>query len=247
MKYLPFLLIFFLFQLPLLAQDARQIIQKADEKVRGKTSIGELSITTVRPKWKREMGVRMWSKGTQYALVLVTSPAKDKGITFLKRKKEVWNWLPSLERVIKMPPSMMSQAWMGTDFTNDDFVKESSMVEDYDHELLGSELIGDRDCYKIEMIPKPEAAVVWGKVLVWVDKKDFMQLRSELFDDDLDLSSTMVGSEFKRFGDRLLPSIVEMTPVDKKGHKTIIRYKSLVFDKPLEDSFFSTDNMKRVK
>ncbi|MBK9014911.1 MAG: outer membrane lipoprotein-sorting protein [Saprospiraceae bacterium] len=246
MKYLPFLLFAFL-QISLFSQDARLIIQKADEKVRGKTSQGELTITTIRPKWKREMNVRMWSKGTQYAMVLILSPAKDKGITFLKRKKEVWNWLPNLERVIKLPPSMMSQSWMGTDFTNDDFVKESSMVDDYEHKLLGSEMIGDRDCHKIEMIPKPEAAVVWGKVLVWVDKKDYMQLRTELYDDEGDLSSTVMGSEFKQFGDRLLPSVIEMTPADKKGHKTIIVYKTIVFDKNIDDGFFSTEKMKRLK
>ncbi|MCF8245081.1 MAG: outer membrane lipoprotein-sorting protein [Saprospiraceae bacterium] len=246
MKYLP---LFFLFVLPSIsvAQDARQIIQKADKKVRGNTSQAEMSITTVRPKWKREMKVRMWSKGTEYAMVLVLSPAKDKGVTFLKRKKEVWNWLPSLERVIKLPPSMMSQAWMGTDFTNDDFVKESSMVDDYSHKLLGSETIGDRECYKIEMIPKPDAAVVWSKISVWIDKKDYMQLRSEMFDDDGDLVNTITSSEFKVFGDRLLPSLMEMVPADKAGHKTIMRYQSIQYDKPIEDSFFSTENMKRLK
>ncbi len=246
MKYLP---LFFLLVLPILGftQDARQIVQKADEKVRGNTSQAEMSITTVRPKWKREMKVRMWSKGTEYAMVLVLSPAKDKSVTFLKRKKEVWNWLPSLERVIKLPPSMMSQAWMGTDFTNDDFVKESSMVDDYNHKLLGSEKIDDRDCYKIELIPKPDAAVVYSKILVWIDKKDYMQLRSEMYDDDGDLVNTILSSEFKIFGDRLLPSLMEMTPADKAGYKTIMQYKSIQYDKPIEDSFFSTEKMKRLK
>ncbi|MCW5925129.1 MAG: outer membrane lipoprotein-sorting protein [Saprospiraceae bacterium] len=228
-------------------EDAVAIVRKADERARGKTSIAEMTITTVRPKWTRSMDIKAWTKGNEMALILVKSPAKDKGTTFLKRKKEVWNWLPSLERTIKLPPSMMSQSWMGTDFTNDDLVKESSIVDDYVHKLLGSEKQGDRDCHKIELTPKPEAAVVWGKVVVWVDKKDYIQLRTEFYDENGALSQTMIGADLKMLGGKLLPSRIEMTPADKKGHKTEIAYKSLEFDKPLADSFFTTENMTKVK
>lgn len=228
------------------AQDAREIVRRADEKVRGKTSVAEMTITTVRPKWTRSMDLKAWSKGKDLALILIQSPKKDKGITYLKRRKEVWNWLPSLERTVKLPPSMMSQSWMGTDFTNDDLVKESSVTDDYDHKIVGSDTILERDCYKIEMLPKPDAAVIWEKVIIWIDKKDFLQLRVEFYDENNELVNTLVGSEIKMLGGRLLPSKLEMFPADKPGQKTEIVYKNMVFDKPLDDSFFSTENMTKI-
>ena len=118
------------------AQDAKEIVRHADEKVRGKSSRGELTMKIVRPTWTREMSLKMWSKGTEMALVLVTAPARDKGTASLKRKKEIWNWQPSIDRVIKLPPSMMMQSWMGSDFTNDDLVKESSIVTDYNQKIV---------------------------------------------------------------------------------------------------------------
>jgi outer membrane lipoprotein-sorting protein len=228
-------------------EDAVAIVRKADERMRGKTSFAEMTITTVRPKWTRSMDIKAWTKSNQYALILVTGPAKDKGTVFLKRKKEVWNWLPALERSIKLPPSMMSQSWMGTDFTNDDLVKESSMVDDYEQKLLGTEQQGGRDCHKIELIPKPDAAVVWGKIIVWIDQKDYIEMRTEFYDEEGALTQTMIGSDLKMFGGKLLPALLEMTPAGKKGQKTRIVYKTLLFDKPLEDNFFTTENMKKVK
>ena len=242
------LIVLFLLTTGLLhSQDAREIVRKADEKARGKTSVATMDITTVRPKWTRTMEIKAWMKGNDYAMLLVKSPAKDKGTAYLKRKKEVWNWLPSLERTIKLPPSMMSQSWMGTDFTNDDLVKESSVLDDYEHTLLATEKQGDSLCYKIQMIPKPEAAVVWGKVIVWITPREYLQLRAEFFDESGELVNTMTGSQVKKLGGRLLPTRLEMTPADKKGHQTVIEYKSLEFDKPIADSFFTTGNMTKVR
>ena len=229
------------------AQDAREIVRKADEKARGKSSVAQMTITTVRPKWTRSMRLKVWSKGTEYALLLIQAPAKDKGVAYLKRKKEVWNWLPTLERTIKLPPSMMSESWMGTDFTNDDLVKEASAVDDYTHTLAGSELIDGRDCYKIQMTPKPEAAIIWGKVLVWIDKKDDLQLRAEFYDEDGSLVNSMTSSEVKMIGGRLLPTKLDMVPADKKGHQTTITYETVEFDKPISDQFFTIDNLTKVK
>ncbi len=230
-----------------IAQDAREIVRRSDEKMRGTTSMATMTITTTRPKWTRTMRIKVWTKGTELALILIQEPAKDKGVTYLKRKKEVWNWSPAIERTIKLPPSMMSQSWMGTDFTNDDLVKESSVVDDYTHTLLGSEPVDGRDCYKISMVPQPDAAVVWGKVLVWIDKKDDLQLRAEFYDEDGRLASTLAGSDIRKMGDRLIPTRLTMTPADKPGHKTEIVYQSIEFNKPIADTFFSTENMTKVK
>lgn len=231
----------------LYAQDAREIVRKADEKARGRSSQIEMTITTVRPKWSRSMDLKVWSKGTELALILVQAPKKDAGVAYLKRKKEVWNWLPTLERTVKLPPSMMSQSWMGTDFTNDDLVKESSVIDDYTQKLLGSESVDGRDCYKIELTPKPGAAVVWEKVVEWIDKKDYLVLRTEFYEEGGGLVNAMYASDIRQFGDRMLPSKVEMVPVKKSGQKTVITYKSMIFDKPIDDGFFSTENMKKVK
>ena len=110
---------------------AKQIIVRADALQRGETNKGEMSMTIIRPKWQRTIKMKMWSKGTDYSMTYITSPAKDKGQVFLKRKNEMWNWVPTISRMIKLPPSMMSQGWMGSDYSNDDILKESSIVVDY--------------------------------------------------------------------------------------------------------------------
>jgi outer membrane lipoprotein-sorting protein len=229
------------------SQDAKEIVRRADEKLKGKTSSAEMIIQIVRPAWTREMTLKTWSKGNDLALIRVLSPAKEKGIVFLKRNKEVWNWIPSIERNIKLPPSMMSQSWMGTDFTNDDLVKEASIAEDYVHTILNEEVVNERLCYKIQMIPKPEASVVWGKVFLWVDKKDLLIMKSEYYDEGGSLINTMISSDIRNLGGKLLPSRMEMIPADKKGNKTVLIYNNLIFDKEISDDFFSTRNMQILK
>ena len=228
------------------AQDATSIVKKADERMRGNTLQSEMIIRTIRPSWSREMQCKTWMKGTVFAMILIQSPAKDKGIVFLKRKKEVWNWMPTLERNIKLPPSMMSQSWMGTDFTNDDLVKESSVVEDYTHTVSGDTAIDNRSCYVILMIPKPEAAVVWSKVIVCIDKKDYLELHSRFYDEDGKLINTMNSYDVKMMDGRLIPTRFEMIPADKKGQKTEMIYKSIKYNKPIEDNFFTTEKMKTL-
>ena len=226
---------------------AEEIVRKTDENMRGNTLQTEMVIRTIRPTWTREMGVKTWMKGGDYAMILITAPAKEKGVAFLKRTKEVWNWVPTLERSIKLPPSMMSQSWMGTDFTNDDLVKESSVVKDYAHTLLGDTLIRNRNCFIIQMIPKPEAAVVWGKLKMYVDKENFVEMHMKFYDEDGTLVNVMNSLEIKMMGGRLIPTRVEMIPMDKKNQKTEIVYVNLVFDKPISDSFFTLQQLKNLR
>ncbi|HEY4628235.1 MAG TPA: outer membrane lipoprotein-sorting protein [Flavobacterium sp.] len=248
MKKIFFLLIFHLSIIPFVfSQEAKDVVKKADEKARGKTSIANITIQTIRPTWSREISVKGWTKGNDLTLILVLAPAKEKGVVYLKRKKEVWNWIPSIERNIKMPPSMMNQSWMGTDFTNDDLVKEASILEDYNHLFLEDVTIDGRNRYKIQLLPKPKAAVVWGKVIMAIDKKDFMMLHVEYYDEDGALINTMHCTDIKLLGGRLLPAKMEMVPANKKGNKTVLLYNSLVFDTPLDDSFFTTQNITKVK
>jgi outer membrane lipoprotein-sorting protein len=240
------LILFFPFY-SLKSQDARDIVKKADERARGNTSVSVITIQTIRPKWTREMSVKSWTKGNDWVMILVTAPVKDKGVVYLKRSREVWNWIPAIERNIKLPPSMMSQSWMGTDFTNDDLVKEASIVEDYNHTITGDTSIDNRLCYKIQLLPKPSAAVVWGKIMICIDKKNYLMLHVEYYDEDGKLINTMTGSDVKMLGGKLLPARLEMVPAEKKGNKTVMIYNELVFDKPIGDDFFTTQNMAKVQ
>jgi outer membrane lipoprotein-sorting protein len=226
---------------------ALEIIKKADAKLRGKSSQSSMTMKIVRPKYTRTMKLKSWSKGNDYAMMLVTYPARDKGTTTLKRKKEMWSYQPRVNRVIKMPPSMMMQSWMGSDITNDDLVRQSSIVRDYKHKKLGKEKVEGRMCYKLELTPKPDAPVVWGKIRMWIDTKEFMQMKTKFYDEDGYLVNTMKGKKVKKFGSKTLPSVMEIIPADEKGHKTVLTYNTLKFNVALKDSFFSKQNMKKVK
>jgi outer membrane lipoprotein-sorting protein len=168
-----------------IAQDATEIIRKADNKFQGeKSSISTMTMIVKRPKWDRTIVFKTWTRGRDYALTLILEPAKEKGQSFLKVKNEMWNWNPTISRMIKLPPSMLSQGWMGSDYTNDDLLRESSLVNDYTHKIIGSETIGGTDCWKIELLPKENAAVVWGKIIKWISRDGFDQLRTEYYDED---------------------------------------------------------------
>lgn len=229
------------------AQNLEEIIRKADEKFRGNSSQGEMTMIIGRPTWSREVTMKSWTVGDHYSLIYITAPAKGKGQVFLKRNKEMWNWVPNIERMIKIPPSMMMQSWMGSDFTNDDLVRESSLAKDYEHILLAEEKTAGYDSYKIELIPKEDAPVVWGKVVMWISKTDYLWLKGEYYDEDGILVNTEILSDIKMMGNRKMPTRLEMIPADKPGQKTVLIFKNIEFDVKIDESFFSQQNMKKVK
>ena len=229
------------------AQTAEEIIRKADEQMRGVSSRGEMKMEIVRPKWTREISLKSWSKGQEYSLMLITSPARDAGTGFLKREKELWNWQPTIDRVIKMPPSMMMQSWMGSDFTNDDLVRESSIVNDYEHALLGDTTINGYDAWKLELIAREDAPVVWGKIVAFIEKNDFYQLLFRYYDEDGYLINTMKLCDIKRLGNRTIPTRMEMIPAENPDQKTVLTYLEMEFDIDVEASFFSIQNLKQIK
>jgi outer membrane lipoprotein-sorting protein len=228
------------------AQDALEIIRKADDLMRGNNSYAQITMTVVKPDWQRTMTMKAWSLEPNYSLIYVTEPARDKGTVTLKRGNEVWNWLPSVQKVIKIPPSMMLQSWMGSDFTNDDLVRASSIVKDYTHTLLGREVYEGYDCYKIQLVPKPEAGVVWAKVLIWISSNGFLELKTEYYDEDGIPVKSFLGSNVKSFGDRRLPAHWEMIPHDNHENKTTLDYDELKFNISVTADFFSLQNMKRI-
>lgn len=229
------------------AQDGKEIIAKSDELIKSKSSFAEVSMTIIKTDWSRTVGMKMWALEPDYAIIYITEPARDKGSVTLKRKKEVWNWIPTAQKVIKIPPSMMLQSWMGSDFSNDDLVKESSLVNDYTHTIVGEEKFIGYDCYKIESIPNPDAGVVWGRLLTWISKEEYFQLKVEFYDEDDFIVKSYLGSDIKELGGRTIPTHWEMVPVDRPGEKTIFDYHEIEFNYNVNESFFSEQNMKRVR
>lgn len=239
------LLVFCLFTL-CHAQDVSVIIRSADELMRGNSSFSRVTMTIVKPEWQRKIAMIAWSLEPGYSIIYVSEPARDKGTVTLKRGNEVWNWLPSVQKVIKIPPSMMLQSSMGSDFTNDDLVRASSIVKDYTYTVLGREVYEGYDCYKIQLIPKPEASIVWAKVLIWISSKGFFELKTEYYDEDGTLVKSCIGSNIKTFGDRRLPAHWEMIPHDNPGNMTILDYDELKFNISIHTDYFSLQNMKRI-
>jgi outer membrane lipoprotein-sorting protein len=230
------------------AINATDIVRKADEKFNGeKSSYSVMSMTIIRPEWQRTIEFKNWTLGRDFALALITAPPKEAGQSFLKRDSEMWSWNPSISRLIKLPPSMMSQGWMGSDYTNDDILRESSVVNDYIHEIVGEESIGGRLCYKINMIARENAAIVWGKQIRWIDKKDFLVLKAELYDEDGSLVRTETGSDIKIMDGRTITSRIELVPSEEPENKTLIEMREIKFNIDVGEDFFSQQNMKRVR
>jgi outer membrane lipoprotein-sorting protein len=229
------------------AETPTETVKKAYYNVRSEAYSMNMTMKVVRPTWSRELTFKSWSKGADYGMMVIQAPAKDKGISNLRIKSEGWTWLPSIERTTKISPSQMSQSWMGSDFTNEDLLKEASIVNDYTHTLLGEEKFQKVTCYKIQATPKANAAVVWGKVILWISKDDILQRKAEYYDEDGTLINTLVNSDFKTIGGKKIATTLEMTPNNKKGQKTIVTISAANFNEKLDNSFFSIEKMKTVK
>lgn len=236
-----------IFQTLIYSQSAIEIVKKAQDVLYAKSSYVEMTMTIVKPNWQRKIGMKIWALEPDYAMIYITEPARDKGTVTLKRKNEIWNYLPSVQKIIKIPPSMMNQSWMGSDFTNDDLVRSSSYVDDYNHKLLREEKLSGYDCYKIESIPKPNSGIVWSKVISYITKSSYIQLKSEFYDEDGKLIKIFIGSEVKNLGGKTIPTKWEMIPLDKQGNKTIMEYQKIEWNIKIDEKFFSQQNMTRLK
>jgi outer membrane lipoprotein-sorting protein len=240
-------LVLTLFSAPTLAhgqESARDIIDRVDRIMRGESSYGVATMDVVTENWERSMTMEVWSLGTDYSLIRITAPNKEAGTATLKAGDDIWNYLPRVDRSIKIPASLMMGAWMGSHFTNDDLVKESRLVEDYDIEI---EFEGERDgveVWEFVLTPKPEAAVVWGRITYEVRKDDLMPTWARYYDEDGTLVRTMTFSDFRVMGGRLVPAAMDMLPEDKPGERTSIRYSDMEFDIDIDESFFSLRSLR---
>jgi outer membrane lipoprotein-sorting protein len=227
-------------------ESAAEIVDRVDRLLRGNSSVGSMTMEIQAAHWKRTLETRVWSKGTDRALVLVRKPAKEAGTATLKAEENIWNYLPKVERVIKIPSSMMMGSWMGSHFTNDDLVKDSRMIRDY---TITVAFAGERDgetIWEFQLLPRPAAAVVWGKILLEVRQRDLMPLRQRYYDEDGALARTMTFADFREMGGRLIPTEMEMRPSNHPQEFTRVRYEDLRFDVALDDSFFSLRRLRNL-
>lgn len=226
------------------AQSARDIVEHVDRMTRGASSRAEMVMEVVTTHWSRSLELKVWSLGTDYALVRVLSPRKEAGTATLMVKNEVWNYLPRVDRTIKVPPSLMMGSWMGSHLTNDDLVKESQLITDYD---IRTAFTGDRNgvpVWEFRLTPKPDAAVVWGRIVMQVRRGDSLPVWMKYFDDQGTLARTIRFSEYRVFDGRRIPARFTVEPADKPHEHTTLRYESLSFDVGLTPAFFSLRNLR---
>ncbi|HEX8009403.1 MAG TPA: outer membrane lipoprotein-sorting protein [Casimicrobiaceae bacterium] len=222
-----------------------EIVERVESLMWGKTVQGEYEMTITTPRWERTLVLRAWMERPKRSFVRILAPAKEKGIGSLRIGAEMWNYLPNVERTIKIPPSMMLQPWMGSDFTNDDLVKASSIVDDYTSRVLREEPAGGAPAYVLELIPKPDAAVVWGKIVYWVRKSDFIPLKEEFYDERGGLIRTMTFSEVRPMGGRTIPTRWEIRPTEKPANSTTLVVKSALYDRPIDPEVFTQRNLQK--
>lgn len=226
---------------------ATKMVRKSEMHTRGKSFKGNSTMTVYKGDESRSLSMKVWTWGQDKALVKITGPAKDRGVGNLRLELNFWQYLPNVNRIIKIPPSMMLQSWMGSDFTNDDLVRGSSLTRDYDHQIVANEKLKGIDSVKILCKPKPNAPVVWGKVELWLRKADSVPLQEYFYSESGELLKKMVGENIKTFGSHTIPTKLTMTDAKKGINKTVVEYEasSVKFDVKIPDSIFSQNNLKK--
>lgn len=224
---------------------AREILDKVDDLYRGTSSHGKMTMDIVTAHWKRSLSLEFWSRGKDRSLVRILAPLKEKGTATLRSGSDIWNYLPKVNRVVKLPSSMMSASWMGSHFTNDDLVKQSRFAEDYDFKISFQGMRDGQDVIELTCIPKPQAPVVWGKVEVVVRRSDYLPVVSRYYDEGLHLARTMTFSNFREMSGRTLPAIMTLVPEDKPNEKTQVAYDEISFNVSLSDDVFSLRNLQQ--
>ncbi len=228
------------------AQTADEIIERSENLLQGKTSRGTYEMTIVTPDYTRSMKMEYWWDDAQdRSLIRTIAPKKEAGNKWLKIGNEMWNYLRATETTIKIPPSMMLQSWNGSDFTNDDLARESDVTDDYTHSIIAEEVINGEECWKLASTPRPEAAVVWGRLYTWVRKKDFLPSITQYFDEKGKLVRYMVYSDFKKMGGRMIPGKWSMYNKVKEGHHTEFIIDDVDFDLAIPERVFSFRELER--
>lgn len=245
MKLIKYSLLILVVALPIFAQTANEIIEKAEDILKGESAHGVIEMTVKTSDYERTLKMESWWVGNEKALIVIESPRKEKGNKTLKIGNEMWYYLKNTETTIKIPPSMMLQSWNGSDFTNDDLVRESNLAEDYTQNIAAEEEFNSEMCWRIHLTPNPDAPVVWGKLYYWVRMKDYMPSKVEYYDEEGKLVRHMIFSEIKKFDDRNLPSVWTMYDDIDKGEYTEIKVLEMEFDLNIPDRKFSFQELER--
>ena len=232
--------------LPAGAQDAVEIVRATIDNWRGKSSYGVMSMTIHRPSWERSMSMRAWTQGSKKSLVRVTAPKKDAGNGTLTVDNNMWSYAPKVNRVIKVPSSMMGQSWMGSDFTNKDVSRADDIVDQYDHTLLGKEEHEGHTVFVIESIPHEEAAVVWGKEVLRIRDDDVL-VSQEYYDQEGILVKTLRSLEIGEMGGRPIAIRQRMAKADADDEWTEFRIDSVEFDVEISDNVFTRSNLQNPR
>ncbi len=251
MRYLAAVLFLFLAATPATTltasePDARDLVRAAMDHWRGLTSHGVSTMIIHRPDWERSMTIESWSKGDKTTLVRVIAPSKDAGNGTLLLDNNMWSFAPRVNRVIKVPSSMMSQSWMGSDFSNKDIAKSTDIIDQYDHELTATEQREGHAVYTITSIPHEDAAVVWGKEVLVV-RDDYVLLEQQFWDQDGVLVKTMETLEVAEMGGRAVARVLRMGQLDKPGEWTQLETDEVEFDLDLPDSLFTLSNLRNPR
>ncbi len=219
-----------------------ELLDKVDKQFRSSTSASELEMQIETKNWKRTLKMRMWTKGLDKTLIRIDSPKKDRGVSTLKRDKSMWNYFPKINKVIKIPASMMMGSWMGSDFTNDDLVKDNTFVNDYTHEFINKE---DKEYYHIEIFPKKETVTVWGKIILKIRKSDNIIAQETFYDEKGEKIKIMEFTDIKVMGGKKIPATMTLIPLKKKNQKTTIKYIKATFNGPVKDLIFTRKNLQK--
>ncbi len=226
--------------------EPRELIRAAMEHWRGITSYSEMTMVIHRSDWERSFSMQAWTEGDKLSLVRVTEPKRDAGNGTLVKDKNMWTFSPKINRILKVPSSMMNQSWMGSDFSNKDISKSTDIIDQYDHRLLNAETIGDHVVYTIESIPHEEAAVVWGKEIAAI-RDDYVLLHQEFWDQDGILVKEMKATELKSMDGRVVASRLRMHKLETPGEWTEMLVNAIDFDIEIHANLFTLSNLRNPR
>ncbi|MFB0565792.1 MAG: outer membrane lipoprotein-sorting protein [Candidatus Aminicenantaceae bacterium] len=224
--------------------EAEKIVKKMDELYRSNTSEALVEMEIITPHWKRTLKMNAWSMGMDKTFIRILEPKKERGIATLRIGNEMWNFLPKTNKVMKIPPSMMMSSWMGSDFTNDDLVKEFTFLESYHFEMTTPENPEEGALY-VKCIPKEGLPIVWGHIVIAVREQDYIPLWQKYYDEKGKLMREALFKDIKIFGKREIPSVMELIPKTKQGHKTVLRYLEAAFDTNTAKDIFTLRNLRK--
>ena len=234
--------------------EASEIARRADDNMRSDRTAFKARMIVESPRLSsaRTVAFSSWEdRAAKSSFIRIHEPAKDKGSGFLKLHPNLWMYVPRVERTMRIPPSMMLSSWMGSDFTNDDLVRDSSEVDDYSHELIGIEpsleSAGGRRAYVVQYTPREEAAVVWGRIVAWIDVENYAPLRQEFFDEDGKQLRVLVFSDHREIDGRWVPHHWSLTPLEKPGHSTVIELEEMRFDLKLDERIFTKRHLEETR